>query len=185
MIARLPLLALALLVSACVTDRSFTSGVNDTAVDISLKNALLRDVNYDTQDVDITVFEGRVLLSGTVRSVEARRDLTIKANSLTGVEEVINELIVGGRTSIPQGTRDAVIDSRLGTAMRADNGIYRNNYQFSVSNGVVYLLGVAQGPTEYDRVLGHAQSVPGVKDVVSHVVFVGDPRRPGQTISQD
>lgn len=175
--ARLLLLSLALFLSACVTNRSFEEGVADTSVDIALKDALFRDTHYDTSDIDITVFEGRVMLTGTARSVDARRDLSIKARSLGGTDEVINEVLVGKKTSISQGARDAIIDQKFGWALKADNGIYRDNYQFAVSNGVIYLIGVAQGPAELDRVLGQARVIDGVKGVVPHVVFVGDPRR--------
>lgn len=171
------ILGAALMLSACVTDRSFSSGLNDTGIDISLKEALFRDTNYDTSDIDITTFEGRVLLTGTSRSVEARRDLGLKAQSVVGVTEVVNEVIVGTRTSMGQGAQDALIDTRLGNALRADNGVYRNNYQFAVSKGIVYMIGVSQGPTELERVVSHAKSVPGVTEVVPHVVFVADPRR--------
>ena len=175
--ARLLLLSLAFLLSACVTNRSLESGVADTSLDLALKDALFRDTNYDTSDIDITIFERRVLLSGTARSVDARRDLSMKARSMAGVDEVINEVVVGPRTAFGQGTKDALIDQKFGWALKADNGIYRDNYQFSVSNGVIYLLGVAQGPAELDRVLGQARVIDGVKDIVPHVVFVADPRR--------
>ena len=93
------------------------------------------------------------------------------------VDLVINEVVVGPRTEFGQGTKDALIDQKIGWALKADNGIYRDNYQFSVSNGVIYLLGVAQGPAEHNRVPGQARVIDGVKDIVPHVVFVADPRR--------
>jgi osmotically-inducible protein OsmY len=169
--------ALGLGLSACVTNRSFGDTVDDSAVDLSLKRELFADTAYDYSDVDIAVFEGRLLLTGTVRSIDARRELGFKAASLGRAEEILNEVVVGGRTSIGQGTRDALIDQRLTAALVADNGVFSNNYQVIVSNGTVYLLGIAQGPEELARVTGHARTVDGVRDVVSHVVFVRDPRR--------
>lgn len=178
MILRLSLIAAAFLLTGCITDRSFSSGMNDTGIDLALKTALFEDTNYDTSDIDLTVFEGRVMLTGTVRSDDARRDIGMKARSVEGVTEIINEVNVAKKTSIPQGTRDIVIDGRLAAALKADNGVYRSNYQFAVSNGIVYVIGIAQGPREYERVVGHAQTIPNVSGVVPHVVFVKDPRRP-------
>ncbi|MEM9421995.1 MAG: BON domain-containing protein, partial [Pseudomonadota bacterium] len=121
--------------------------------------------------------EGRVLLTGTVRSEEARLALTDKASRMTLISEVLNEVIVGAGTPVGQGAKDALIDQRLSAALVADNAVYSGNYKFSISSGTVYLLGVAQGPGELSRVTGHAQAVDGVRNVVSHVIFVGDPRR--------
>ncbi len=161
----------------CTTNRTFGAGLNDSAADLTLKRYLLADTNYDYSDIDITVFEGRLMLTGSVRSDAARRALAAKAQLVPTVTEVLNEVIVGPRTGIGQGTSDALIDERLGAALLTDNGIFRSNYQIAVSKGVVYLLGVAQGAQELERVTSHAQTVPGVKRVVSHVIFVGDPRR--------
>ncbi len=167
----------ALTLNACVSNRTFGEGVDDSAADISLGARLLADRSHDFSDVDVTVFEGRVLVTGTVRTEAARLALTDKASRLNLVSEVLNEVVVGGRTSVGQGTKDALVDRRLGAAIVADNGIYSGNYKFSISGGTVYLLGVAQGPDELSRVTGHAQSIDGVSNVVSHVIFVGDPRR--------
>lgn len=176
---RLILLCAALFAAACASDRSFTDGLDDTGIDLALKRDLLGDDTIDTKDVDITVFEGRVLLSGTVRSVEARRALSQKAAAIGGVDDVLNELIVGGRTGMGQGAKDAYIDDRLGAALLADKNVFKANYRIAVSQGVVYLLGVAQGPEELTRVTAHAQDVAGVREVVTHILFVGDPRRRG------
>ena len=176
---RFSLLALLITIalSGCVTNRSFGTGIDDQTSDLRLKQMLLADTSYDYSDIDIVIFEGRMMLTGTVRSNDARRSVAQKAGSLPNVTEVLNELIVTGRTSVGQGFRDGVIDERLGAAMLTDNGIYSANYQIAVSQGIVYLLGVAQGPDELARVTGHAQTISGVTNIVSHVIFVGDPRR--------
>lgn len=165
------------LASACVSNRSFREGLDDQNVDWTLKRTLLSDTNYDTGDVDITVFEGRLLLTGTVRSTEARADIAAKAANIASVREVINELIIGPRTSIGRGAADALADQQLRAALVADNGVYGTNFQTSISGGVAYIIGVAQGPEELARVIGHAQTISRIESIVSHVLFVGDPRR--------
>ena len=175
---RIALAAVSLsLLAGCVQNRTLGEGIDDVGADLNIKQRLLRDRTIDASDVDVSVFEGRVLLAGTVPSEEHRARLVQKARGVPSVREVIDEVRIGGQTKPAQGARDAVIDTKLGTAMKADNGVYRENYQIVVSQGTVYLLGVAQGPNELDRVVGRARSVEGARDVVSHVVFVGDPRR--------
>ena len=179
-IASALLAATLLTLPACVQNRTLGEGIDDVGADLNIKQRLLRDRTIDTSDVDVSIFEGRVLLAGTVPSEADRAALVEKARAVPSVREVIDEVRLGGQTKPGQGARDAVIDERLGAALLADNGVYRGNYQIIVSQGTVYLLGVAQGPNELERVVGHARSVPGVTDVVSHVVFVGDPRRDTQ-----
>lgn len=172
------LMAVALLgTTACVQNRTIGSTVDDTTSDVSIKTKLLQDGKYDYSDVDVTVFEGRMMLTGTMRTADGRDHVVRLANKATNVTEVLDEIVVGGRTSTNQGLIDGRIDVQLATALRFDNGVKRGNYQIAVSNGVVYLLGVAQGPNELKRATDHARTINGVTKVVSHVIYVGDPRR--------
>jgi osmotically-inducible protein OsmY len=169
--------AISLSATACVQNRTFGSGVDDIQSDASLKARLFKDERFDYGDVDITVYEGRVLLTGTMRTDEGKYHVGKAAERSANVVEVLNEIVVSDRTPFQQGARDALIDQRLSFALRADNGVYKGNYQIAVSNGTVYLLGLAQGPNELRRVTEHARNIKGVKSVVSHVIYVGDPRR--------
>lgn len=173
LIAALASLAL----SACVSNRTLGEGIDDSAADFAVKRQLLADRKHNYSDIDIAIFEGRLMLTGTVKTPEARASLTEKAERVVTVHEVLNEVIVGSRTPFRQGAMDALIDEKLGAAIVTDNGIFSGNYQIVVSNGTVYVLGVAQGPEELSRMTGHAQTIDGVRNVVSHVIFVGDPRR--------
>lgn len=175
-------LAMALFVAAalatgCVQNRTIGGNVDDASADISLKSKLLQDGLYDYSDVDITVFEGRVMLTGSMRTEEGKAHVEDLARNAANVEAVINEIVLGEKTGFQQGTRDALIDQQLGAALLADAGVIRRNYQFSVSNGVIYMMGVAQGPTELTLATDHARRIAGVKKVVSHVMYVGDPAR--------
>lgn len=169
--------AFSLSATACVQNRTIGGGVDDTTSDVSLKTKFLQDGKYDYSDVDITVFEGRIMLTGSMQTLEGKQHVAVLAGKATNVQEVLDEIEVGMRTPFQQGTTDALIDEKLGFALLADNGIIRGNYQIAVSHGVVYLLGVAQGPEELKRVTEHARTIKGVRKVVSHVIYVGDPRR--------
>ncbi|MEE4207922.1 MAG: BON domain-containing protein, partial [Parvularcula sp.] len=168
-----------LAVAGCSQNRSLGDRIDDSAAGLTLKGELLFTRGVDTSDVDMTVFEGRLLLAGTVRSEGDKILVEDKAASIAEVEEVINELQVLPKTTVSQGTKDALIDQRLSAALLADTGIAAGNYRILVSQGTVYLLGVAAGPNELRRAVGQAQAIDGVNEVVSHVIYLRDPRRTG------
>ena len=176
----LRILALSALVftSACVQNRTLGDRLDDGAAGLNLKSQLLFDRSLPTRDIDMTIFEGRLMLTGTVETEDDALQIEDKAKTIAQVREVINELQVLPRTTIAQGAKDAVIDNRLEAALIADTGVTAGNYRILVSQGTVYLLGVAQGPNELRRVTGQAQAIDGVKEVVSHVIYLRDPRRP-------
>ncbi len=169
--------AFSLATSACVTNRTFGGGVDDVSAGINLKARLFGDGFYNYGDVDLTVYEGRVLLTGTMSTEAGKQHLQQLASNSANVEEVLNEIVVGQRTTFNQTSSDVLIDEKLGFALLADNGVYRANYQIAVSGGVVYIMGIAQGPNELIRVTDHARNIRGVQRVVSHVLYVGDPKR--------
>lgn len=171
--------ALALL-AACAQNRTLGEGLDDVGADLNLKRQLLFDNDIKTADVDLAVFEGRLLLAGTVPNQESYDGLLARARRVGSIREVIDEVRIGAKTTRGQGFKDVGIDQKLGAAMLTDNGVYSQNYQVVVSQGTVYLLGVAQGPNELRRVTDHAATIDGVTNVVSHVVFVGDPKRQTQ-----
>lgn len=63
----------------------------------TLCERLSGDPDIDASEIDVTVREGIVALSGTVPSRQARRDAEAIAESLRGVREVENHLRVEGK----------------------------------------------------------------------------------------
>lgn len=177
MLRRLALLLPVIVLAACVQNRTLGDRLDDSAASLNLKSSLLFNREVDTSDLDMTIFEGRLLLTGTVRSDADKMLVEERAARVPQVREVINELQVGPKTGFGRGTRDAWIDNKLETALIADTGVTAGNYRVLVSQGTVYLLGVAQGPNELRRVTAQAAAIDGVNEVVSHVIYLRDPRR--------
>jgi osmotically-inducible protein OsmY len=179
-ILRAAFLALALSgLAACASSRTLGGSVSDLETNASLKSVLFADRKHDYGDVDLTVYEGRVMLTGTMRTEEGHKKLVEDAWKAEGVKQVIDEVIVADKTSFGQGFEDARIDQTLRTKLVADNDVTSRNYKIAVSRGVVYLLGVARDEKELDKTLAAARSIAGVEAVVSHVVYQTLPGQPG------
>ncbi len=167
---RLGFLAAILSLAACASSRSLDKSVTDLSANADLKGILLTDRNYDYADVDITIYEGRLLLTGTMRSEEGRKKLIENAWKADGVKEVIDETIVGDKTSFGQGFEDTRIDQTLRARLIAGRDVTSSDYKIAVSGAVVYLLGVARSQRELDEAVALARSIGGVEKVVSHVI---------------
>lgn len=164
-------LALVVLAAAgCASSRNLDESVSDIGADAALKGVLFADRSHDYGDVDLTIFEGRLMLTGTMKSEEGRRQLIDNAWKAEGVDQVIDEIIVGDGTPLGQGFEDAGIDAALRARLIADDAVKSGGYKASVSKGVVYLLGVARSEAELNAALNVARSISGVEKVVSHVL---------------
>lgn len=125
--------------------------------------------------LDMTVNQGRVLLTGVVQDPEQRVDAVRLAWQPEGVKQVINEIQIAEGTGIIGIARDNWITTRLRTALTLDRNIQSVNYSIDTVQGVVYLMGTAQNQAELNRVIETARTVPDVKRVVSYVKMSGSP----------
>lgn len=153
-------------------------GIRGAATDIKIK-AQISDLwfKYDLETfakLNLTVDQGRVLLTGVVQDPEDRVEAVRLAWQADGVKQVINEIKVADSEGLPGFLSDKWISTRLRTEMTFDSEIQSINYSVDTVQGVVYLMGVAESQAELDRVLQKARTIPNVKQVVSYVKMAGE-----------
>jgi len=162
---------------AVAQERSVGDAVDDTAIELQISEALLKDSEKLFRKVDVEVLEGRVLLTGSVEVADDRVRTARIAWKVDGVREVLNELQVTNRGSIVDYLKDAKITTHLRLQLLRDREISDINFTVETVNGVVYLLGLAQNQEELNKLTNHARNLQGVVKVISHVRLKTDPRR--------
>lgn len=160
----------ALSAAACATSPNLDKSLSDIGADAALKGVLFADRSHDYGDVDITIYEGRLLLTGTMKSEEGHRKLIENAWKADGVEQVIDEVIISDGTSLGEGFEDSRIDATLRARLIGDSDVKAGQFKAAVSKGVVYLVGVTHSDADLNAALDIARSISGVEKVVSHVL---------------
>ncbi len=165
-------LAIALLVSsACTSSRKLDQSFSDLGAGTNLRGILFADRAHDYADVSVTIYEGRVLLTGAMRTEEGKQKVIDNARRADGVKEVIDEIKVGDKISFGRSAADTRIGTALRSRLLADGRVYHNDYRYDVSEGVVYLIGAARTQESLNRALELARTTRGVKEVVSYVIY--------------
>ncbi len=141
----------------------------DTRIQAYINDAWFRHDTDMFRKLDLTVREGRVLITGQVQKPENRVDAVRLAWQAPGVRQVINEIRVENSDGISGYARDSWISTQLRTKMIFDREIQSINYSFDCVGATVYLMGVARDQEELDRVISHARGIAYVKEVVSYV----------------
>jgi osmotically-inducible protein OsmY len=120
-------------------------------------------------DLDVTVYEGRVLLTGNAPTPGMKARAQELASGVAGVRMVYNEIEVATRETAWNTAKDAWITSQVRSDLIFDSHIRSVNYTVETVNQSVYLIGSARSQAELDRATTKARYVPGVKRVVSYV----------------
>jgi hyperosmotically inducible protein len=120
------------------------------------------------QNVQSSVEDGIVTLTGTVNLFEDKLDAAKKVKKLANVSGVRNQIAVAGLT-----VSDAQLQQKLAKKLAYDRVGYSdnafNNLSLQVTNGVVVVGGETMNYVARDSALATVQNMPGVKDVVNEV----------------
>jgi osmotically-inducible protein OsmY len=165
---------------AAVREGGIKSSVKDAAIQAHINDRWFR---YDVETfrkLNLTVNQGRVLITGVVQDPEDRVEAVRLAWQVDGVEQVINEIRIDEGGGIKGFVRDNWISARLRTALTLDSKVQNLNYSIDTVDGTVYLMGIAHSKAELNRVVELARSIPYVKQVVSYIKMAGEPLKSGE-----
>ena len=166
----------AISLAGCAGDRTNGGTFDAIGAGATLKSRLFADRQYDYDDVDLTLHQGRLLLTGTMRTEEGRAVLVERARAVAGVKEVIDSIVVGDKTSRSEGFEDSQVTEEIRARWIGRRSVDSRNFKMSVSQGTVYVLGRARDDQERQAALDAARSVKGVREVVSYVTLLfGEP----------
>jgi osmotically-inducible protein OsmY len=162
---------------AVTQERSTKDVLADNDIGITINGALLTESPSLFRRVAVDVKEGRVVLTGGVDTVTAKIRASELAWSVPGVVSVSNEIIPEQRASASRYANDVWISSQVRAFFIADQAIRSVNFTIDTHDAVVHLTGIALTTDEVQAATAAAARVPGVREVVSHVLTVNDPRR--------
>lgn len=124
-------------------------------------------------DVNTDVYKGQVMLTGSVKNTAARKRAEDLARQAAAVRQVFNDIqIIDDNRAVSVAT-GLLVEAKLKAKLLTADGIRSINYRWRATNGVVYLLGTADTPDEFSRVIAIVRGTDGVRTVVSHVTPIG------------
>ncbi len=168
-----------------VREKSIPATKSDIILATKLGSSFIKNgLKTPGNSVDITVNEGRVLLTGIVRD-EEKAKLAVKLSwEVGGAKEVIDEIQIkeNGRIEskdFSTAVLDYAITAQIETKLLFSRHVSFLNYQVTTVGKTVYLLGVARDNEELEKVEAIAAKIRGVEKVVNHAILANDSRRRG------
>lgn len=157
-------------------ERSVGKTIDDTQIWTNIKGIYYRSTSrLDLAKVSVDVNEGRVLLTGRVKTPEMRIEASRLAWQAAGVTQVTNEVKTEGGT-IGDFVNDNWITSQVRSKLLFSKNTKSSPYSIDTVNGTVYLSGISETAEEREEVNYLASTVRGVREVISHITLRQDQR---------
>lgn len=135
--------------------------VNINKADPALKSA----------PISVTAFNGVILLTGQVKSMELRNLAATTVANLHKVRQVHNELTVQAPISFLANTNDAWLTTKVKSKLMANKEVRANRLKVVTENGVVHFMGMIPR-AEAEMAAEIARGTSGVQKVVLAVEYI-------------
>lgn len=155
-------------------NRSYGDVIDDATITTAIKSKLLWSKHTEGMDTKVVTTNGKVQLSGTVASSQAKQQAEKLAKNTDGVRSVDNRLQVSDRTTATTGTdnkssviADSWITTKVKSTFMYSSNVAGADISVTTNAGVVTLTGKVDSGVEQALAVELAQNIRGVKSVKS------------------
>ena len=150
-----------------VQERSSKQAAIDILIKAKIEEAMFSS-DYDKlfSKVRVIVYQGKVLLVGTVAEETIKEQANQISWSTKNVKEVANYITIG-KNDLIDYVKDTRISLELRAKMLTDKKVSEVNFSVTTENRILYLVGIAQNNKELNKVIKHASNIAGVKKIVN------------------
>jgi osmotically-inducible protein OsmY len=151
-------------------ERSLGTVVDDAAIKVSIAAKFINSTDSLFININTTILEGRVLLTGLVDNQEIRIDAVRKVWEVDGVNEVVNEIQIGNRSSLKEYAQDVWITAQVKGLAAKTLGLRSIAFNYETIQGKVYIAGITTKPEQLNELLGVIKTIKGVNEIINYVI---------------
>lgn len=155
-----------------------TSGaqIDDQSIEVKARNRV-RDILGERGHVDVTSYNRIALITGEVPTEADKAAIGRSVGQIENVRSVVNELAVGLASAWTGRSADALLTTRVKSALVAADNAIATQIKVVSERGTVYLMGRVSEP-EAQRATDIARAVSGVQKVVRVFELIGEAELP-------
>ena len=144
---------------------------DDNKMELDIKRLIGKQKQIEHEHINVTVYNGVVLLTGEVpdqRDIDTSIDV---AKSHQGSRQVINRLELAGKTNLNSRANDGWITTKVKTAIATFAPVESTRIKVVTERANVYLMGLVK-PEEADIAVEATRSVTGVVRVIKVFEYI-------------
>ena len=151
-------------------DRSLGTVVDDATIKVNIAAKFLGAGNNIFVNINTSVLEGRVLLTGLVETQEIRIEAVRLVWEIEGVREVVNEIEIGNRETLKDYANDLWINTQARGVAAKTIGLRAVAFNFETINGRIFVAGLTSRTDQLDALISALKTIKGVKEIVNYVI---------------
>jgi len=152
-----------------VEERGIFVAREDARIRLDIQSLYVEQEVGRLKNVTVDVYEGAVLLTGSVVDRSAKNTAGVLAASVEGASPIYNEIQILPDAKLQDAAADLAIETRIKRELRAAAGVGSENLRWHCVNGTVYMFGRASSVAEHDLAMEIVRKVSGVRDIVDRI----------------
>tara|TARA_X000000950_G_scaffold211878_1_gene254908 strand:- start:1211 stop:1813 length:603 start_codon:yes stop_codon:yes gene_type:complete len=152
-------------------ERTLGTVIDDATIKVNIAAKFLAAENNLFVNINTSVLEGRVLLTGLVDNQEIRIDAVRIVWGVEGVQEIINEIEIGNRSSLKDYASDLWINTQARAVAAKTIGLKAITYNFETIQGKIYIAGITTKPEQLEELISALKIIKGVNEIVNYVII--------------
>ncbi|MDH3228477.1 MAG: BON domain-containing protein [Alphaproteobacteria bacterium] len=152
-----------------VEERGIFVAREDARIRLDIQALYIEQEVGRLKNVTVDVYEGAVLLTGTVVDVAGKSTAGALAASVEDANPIYNEIQILPDAKLRDAAADLAIETKIKKELRAAEGVSSANLRWHCVNGTIYMFGRALSTAERELAMGIVGRVPGVKTIVDRI----------------
>ena len=162
--------------SSSAQEKGLGTSINDKVVYVKLRNAIYDWNPSVSENISLSVDNGSILVTGKIKSIDTKVELTKIIWEINGVKEVNNKVQISETNNFKNIAKDLASLGEIKARLMASKKLNSLNYSIDVVNNIAYISGVASSEEEISIVTKIAQEAKFIKEVQNFVKVNKDKR---------
>ena len=166
----------AVALSSSAQEKGLGTSINDKVIYLKLRNAIYEWNSSVSPKISISVDNGSILVTGKLKNIDTKINLTKVIWEVNGVKEVNNKIQISETNNLKNIAKDLASLGEIRAKLMASKKLNSLNFSIDVVNNIAYISGIASSDEEVALVSQIAQEARFIKEVQNFVKVNKDQR---------
>ena len=162
--------------SSSAQEKGLGTSINDKVIYVKLRNAIYNWNPSVAENISLSVDNGSILVTGKLKNIDTKVQLTKIIWEINGVKEVNNKVQISETNNFKNIAKDLASLGEIKARLMASKKLNSLNYSIDVVNNIAYISGIASSEEEISIVTQIAQEARFIKEVQNFVKVNKDKR---------